>query len=83
VAERSHFELASDFDAPEPALRLRRGTEKGPSLFEPDPWSRDVSYFLTLAFLVRASDRYLLAKHLRQRRSRRLMKLGARSELPQ
>jgi hypothetical protein len=37
LAERSHFELASDFDAPEPALRLRRGTEKGPSLFEPDP----------------------------------------------
>jgi hypothetical protein len=37
LAERGHFELASDFDAREPALRLRRGTEKGPSLFEPDP----------------------------------------------
>jgi hypothetical protein len=37
LPERGHFELASDFDVPEPALRLRRGTEKGPSLFEPDP----------------------------------------------
>ncbi len=72
------------FGAPELDLRLRRGTEKGtePSS-SPNPWSCGGRYFLILAFLVRAADPYRLAKHFRQRRSRRLMKLGARSALPQ
>jgi len=36
-------------------------------------------YFLALTFLPRAADPYRLLKHFRQRPSRRLTKLGARS----
>jgi hypothetical protein len=40
-------------------------------------------YFLLVALFARAADPYRLLKHVRHRRSRRLMKLGARSSLPQ
>ena len=40
-------------------------------------------YFLDFVFFGRAVDPYRLAKHFLHRRSRRLMKLGAKSSLPQ
>jgi len=40
-------------------------------------------YFFSFVFFVRAAEPYRLLKHFRHRRSRRSMKLGARSLLPQ
>jgi len=44
---------------------------------------RSRRYFLLFALFSRAVELYRLLKHFRQRRSRRLMKLGARSSEPQ
>ena len=54
---------------------------KGPDSL--DPGTSYGRYFLLLASFSRAADPYRLLKHFRHRRSRRLMKLGARSSLPQ
>jgi len=72
-----------------PAIGLRLGNqqrnEKGTELFgrARSLWQEWGCYFLILPFLVRAADPYLLLKHFRHRRSRRLTKLGAKSSLPQ
>jgi hypothetical protein len=57
--------------------------KKGPSVCAPDPSSHCLRYFLLFTFFARAAEPYRLLKHFRHRRSRRLMKLGARSSLPQ
>ena len=65
-------------------IRTKYKTKEGPSRLAPDPSSHgNGCYFLIPAFFARAADPYRLAKHFRHRRSRRLMKLGARSSLPQ
>jgi hypothetical protein len=86
VAERSQFELAGDFvrlrttaTASRRSAQRKRDRASERSIPHNGCWH----YFLALTFLPRAADPYRLLKHLRHRRSRRLMKLGARSSAPQ
>ena len=58
-------------------------TKRDRAFERPIPRGTSRHYFSVFTLFPRAADPYRLPKHFRQRRSRRLMKLGARSSLPQ
>ena len=85
MAERSQFELSGDFPVADWDRPGRGDDAKEKGTERQSARSRVAAhgYFLIFVFFVRAAEPYRLLKHFRHRRSRRLMKLGARSLLPQ
>ena len=73
----------SSADGRRESLARKHETKKGPSFHARSLVRSGRHYFLIFTFFFRAADPYRLLKHFRHRRSRRLMKLGARSSEPQ
>ena len=82
VVSNSQWTLSGELENAlvEEAMHNQKGTERlsARSLL----WLSGTTSWSS-SFLPRDAEPYRLLKHFRQRRSRRLMKLGARSSLPQ